>query len=97
MQLSETDAVYAADKFINYYGNFNRIDDYLRHVKKDRMSQSAGSIFGADDEMFDDFDIHPNDMDIKVHILETHKKNMTQQTFWHPILQLSLWTYYMKS
>ena len=82
MQLSETDAVYAADKFINYYGNFNRIDDYLRHVKKDRMSQSAGSIFGADDEMFSDFDMHPNDMDIKVHIVDTNPKTRSKYNQW---------------
>ena len=82
MQLSETDAVYAADKFINYYGNFNRIDDYLRHVKKDRMSQSAGSIFGADDEMFVDFDMHPNDMDIKVHIVDTNPKTTSRYNQW---------------
>ena len=67
-----------ADKFINYYGNFNRIDDYLRHVKKDRMYQSAGSIFGADDEMFNDFDIHPNDMDIKVHVVDTDPKTRSR-------------------
>ena len=82
MLLSETDAVYAADKFINYYGNFNRIDDYLRYVKKDRMSQSAGSIFGADDEMFDDFSIHPNDMDIKVHIVDTNPKTRSKYNQW---------------
>ena len=38
MILSEEDAIYAADKFINYYSEFNRIDDYLRFVKKDRIS-----------------------------------------------------------
>ena len=48
MLLTESDAVYAADRFINYYSNFNRIDDYLRHVKKDRMDNRSGSLFGAD-------------------------------------------------
>ena len=37
MILTESDAVYAANKFIDYYTQFNRIDDYLRFVKKDRI------------------------------------------------------------
>ena len=53
MLLSESDAVYAADRFINYYSNFNRCDDYLRHGKKDRMDNRSGSLFGADTEFFD--------------------------------------------
>ena len=31
--LSESDAIYAADKFINYFSNMDRIDEYLRNVK----------------------------------------------------------------
>ena len=82
MILSEPDALYAADKFIDYYTQFNRIDDYLRYVKKDRISQSAGSIFGADDEMFNNFNIHPNDMDIKVHIVDTNPKTTSKYNQW---------------
>ena len=40
MILSEDDAVYAADKFITYYSQFNRIDDYLRFVVRDSCSAS---------------------------------------------------------
>ena len=47
MLLTESDAIYAADRFINYYSKFNRIDDYLRHVKKDRMDNRSGSLFGG--------------------------------------------------
>ena len=50
MILTESDAVYAANKFIDYYTQFNRIDDYLRFVKKDRISERPGSLFGADVE-----------------------------------------------
>ena len=53
MILSEGDAVWAANKFINYYTQFNRIDDYLRFVKKDRINERSGSLFGADMEFFD--------------------------------------------
>ena len=32
MILSELDAAYAADKFINYFSNTGRFDEYLRNV-----------------------------------------------------------------
>ena len=45
MILSESDAVYAANKFIDYYTQFNRIDDYLRFVKKDRIRMRGLDLF----------------------------------------------------
>ena len=46
MILSELDAAYAADKFINYFSNTGRIDEYLRNVKLDRMAQLPVPLFG---------------------------------------------------
>lgn len=80
--LSEEDAVYAADKFINYYKKFNRIDDYLRFVKKDRIADRPGYLFGAETEMFDQFSIHPNDMDFKIHIVDTDPKTTSKYNQW---------------
>ena len=84
MILSESDAVYAADKFINYYTQFNRIDDYLRHIKEDRGEQRSGYLpgFGADSEMFDDFNIHPNNMNFKIHIVDTNPKTNSKYNQW---------------
>ncbi len=82
MILSESDAVYAADKFINYYTQFNRIDDYLRFVKKDRINERSGSLFGADMEFFDKFDIKPNDMNFEVHIVDTNPKTVSKYNQW---------------
>ena len=82
MLLSESDAVYAADRFINYYSNFNRIDDYLRHVKKDRMDNRSGSLFGADTEFFDAFDMHPNKMEFKIHVVDTNPKTASRYNQW---------------
>ena len=69
MNLSESDAAYAADQFINYFSNMGRIDEYLRNVKLDRMSKMPTYLpgCGPEEDMFDDFDIHPNDMDFKVY------------------------------
>ena len=69
MQLELDDAIYAADKFIDYFSNMGRIDEYLRNVKLDRMNQMPSSILGLgpEDDMFDAFDMHPEDMDFKVY------------------------------
>jgi len=69
MQLELDDAVYAADKFIDYFSNMGRIDEYLRNVKLDRMNQMPSSILGLgpEDDMFDAFDMHPQDMNFKVY------------------------------
>ena len=82
MILSESDAVYAADKFINYYTQFNRIDDYLRFVKKDRINERSGSLFGADMEFFDEFGIKPNDMNFEVYIVDTNPKTVSKYNQW---------------
>ena len=82
MLLSESDANYAADRFINYYSNFNRIDDYLRHVKSDRMDNRSGSLFGADTEFFDAFDMHPNKMEFEIHVVDTDPKTTSRYNQW---------------
>ena len=69
MILSESDAAYAADQFINYFSNMGRIDEYLRNVKLDRMSKMPTYLpgCGPEEDMFDAFDMHPNDMNFKVY------------------------------
>ena len=65
MILNKTDAIYAANIFTDYFASFGRIDDYLRKVKLERMSNYPTSLpgMGPQDDMFDDFSIHPKDMD----------------------------------
>jgi hypothetical protein len=72
--LSIEDAIWAADQFIQYYSKFNRIDDYLRFVKKSRLDNSLGKLFGPEDEIFSDFNIHPMDMDFSIHEVDTSSK-----------------------
>ena len=59
MNLSESDAAYAADQFINYFSNLGRIDEYLRNVKLDRMSKMPTYLpgCGPEEDMFDAFDM----------------------------------------
>jgi len=74
MSLSNEDAVWAADQFINYYSRFNRIDDYLRFVKSSRLTNASGKLFGPEYEIFSNFNIHPNEMDFKIHEVDTSPK-----------------------
>jgi len=76
--LSEKDATWAADQFIDYYSNFNRIDDYMRFVKQSRMSNSLGRLFGPEDEIFSDFSIHPSEMSFTIHEVDTSLKPKTK-------------------
>lgn len=72
--LNEKDAIWAADQFINYYSNFNRIDDYMRFVKQSRMSNSTGRLFGPEDEIFSDFSLSPADMSFTIREVDTSPK-----------------------
>lgn len=74
MLLSEENAIWAANQFIEYYSKFNRIDDYLRYVKKSRIDNSLGKLFGPEDEMFSDFSISPEQMSFTIHEVDTSSK-----------------------
>ena len=41
MIISESDAVWAADEFIDYFKNFTNLEEYLRAVKKAVIDQSS--------------------------------------------------------
>ena len=44
MIVSENDAVWAADEFIDYFKNFTSIEDYLRYAKKEALGKRLGSL-----------------------------------------------------
>ena len=89
--LSPEDAVWAANEFINYYSNFNRIDDYFRMVKQDRMSSLSASLFGPEDDIFDDFGVHPSQMKFSIHTVDTSPKPKSKynQALYSEILNLT--------
>ena len=67
MILNREDALYAANVFVDYFASFGRIDDYLRKVKLERMSNYPTSLpgMGPQDDMFHDFTMHPKDMEFE--------------------------------
>ena len=84
--LSPEQAIWAADQFIDYYSKFNRIDDYLRFVKNSRIMDSSGKLFGPEYEIFSDFNVHPIDMNFKIHVVDTTNKTKYSQNLYSEIL-----------
>jgi len=64
MIISEYDALWAADEFIKYFSHMSNIEDYLRHVKKEVLSNKS-TIDPLHEEFFNE-DIHPQDMNFKI-------------------------------
>jgi hypothetical protein len=68
MILEKQDTFWAADKVMNYFKDFNRIDDYFRARKIERVRDMPVGLPGMsiEDELFQDFDMHPEDMNFEV-------------------------------
>ena len=67
MILSYEDALVCARSFDDYFGNFDRIDEYMRDQKLASLEEMpTNPLFGPEDDLFTDFTMHPNDMDIDV-------------------------------
>lgn len=68
MILDESGAEYAANFIIDYFANFGRIDEYFRQIKIERMSIFPTALpgIGMRDYVFNQFDMHPDDMKISI-------------------------------
>ena len=68
MKLSLQDASYAAGRFIEYFDDFGRIDDYFRARKIERVRNIPSPLPGMsmEDDLFQQFDLHPQDMNFRI-------------------------------
>lgn len=67
MSLTKEDAIHCAKVFEDYFGNFERIDQYMRDQKMASLSEMPSSpLFAPEDDLFQDFSMHPQDMDFEV-------------------------------
>lgn len=66
--LTESQALQCADVFNNYFGQFDRIDQYMRDQKLDQISTIPTPLpgFGMQNLFFNSWDMHPSDMDIEI-------------------------------
>ena len=71
--LNKQDSIHAATKLIKYFKDFKRIDDYFRARKIERVENITVPIPGMsiEDDMFQSYDMHPEDMNFKVVQMQT--------------------------
>ena len=68
MKIQPNSAIKTANIIIDFFSNIDRIDDYFRLRKIERVKDLPVPIpgFGLEDDMFQDYDMYPEDMDIEV-------------------------------
>ena len=68
MILNREDSIFAATKLMKYFRDFKRIDDYFRARKIERVKNIPSPLPGMslEDDLFQNFDMHPNDMNFSV-------------------------------
>lgn len=85
--LSREDALFAANYYKEYFENFERIDDYFRRVKLERMANIPTPLFGMSigDDMFSDFAMSPQDMEIEVRPADSRYDDYLEVTASHAV------------
>ena len=70
MILNDQDSTWAMNYFIEYFGQFERIDQYLKEQKLEQVKSFPFQLPGMadEDDFFSTFDIHPHDMKFSVTI-----------------------------
>ena len=83
MILEKQDAVYAATKLMNYFKDFKRIDDYFRARKIERVKNIPVALpdFSLEDDLFQDYDMHPEDMNFSIIPIGYRRNQMQTKTF----------------
>ena len=66
--LTKEEALHCANIFNDYFGQFSRIDQYMRDQKMAQIETIPAPLpgMGLDSDMFDDFDMSPEVMDLEV-------------------------------
>tara|TARA_R100001443_G_scaffold1022_2_gene4035 strand:+ start:166 stop:1311 length:1146 start_codon:yes stop_codon:yes gene_type:complete len=89
-RVSNEDALWAADRFIEYFQNFGSIEDYLRYAKKEVIGK-VNNLSAFDEEYslkgeFFNEDIHPEDMEFEVKFVGERFQNGVPQEYYHELL-----------
>ena len=85
MIISEADATWAANEFIDYFGRFETIEDYIRFTKEAAVKERGKSIVSLKDEFFNE-DVHPEDMDFEVKFVGDRFQQSVPQAYYHELL-----------
>ena len=85
MIISEIDAIWAANQFIDYFKRFDTIEDYIRVTKEAAVNARGKSIVSLKDEFFNE-DVHPEDMDFEVRFVGERFQQSVPQAYYHELL-----------
>ena len=85
MIISETEALWSADQFINYFKRFETIEDYIRVTKEAAVNERGKSIVSLKDEFFNE-DVHPEEMDFEVRFVGERFQQSVPQAYYHELL-----------
>jgi len=66
MILTREQALHCSKVFHDYFSNMGSTEDYMRDEKLKSVAELPSSLFPPEDDLFSDFTMHPNDMDIEV-------------------------------
>jgi hypothetical protein len=66
MILERVDALHVAKAFHDYFSNIGSTEEYMRDEKLKSVAEIPASLFPPEDDLFSNFSMHPNDMDIEV-------------------------------
>lgn len=86
MIISEQDALWAADEFIQYFSHMGNIEDYLRFVKKE-VIKTSNSIVPLHDEFFNE-DLHPEDMEFDIKFVGDRFQQALPQDHYNSLLKV---------
>ena len=85
MIISDADAIRAADQFIDYFGRFHTIEDYVRLTKEAAIEKRGASLFSLKDEFFAE-DIHPEEMEFVVKPVGGRFQQSVPQKYFYELL-----------
>ena len=82
MKIQPNSAIKTANIIIDFFSNIDRIDDYFRLRKIERVKDLPVPIpgFGLEDDMFQNYDMCPEDMDIEVTQIDNQTFNAMLET-----------------
>jgi hypothetical protein len=72
-ELTKEQALHVAKVFEDYFGDFNRIDEYMREQKLNSLAELPFALpgCGPEEDLFSDFTMNPQDMDFEIVELES--------------------------
>ena len=87
-EMSSEDAAYAANFFIDFFSDVKNIEDHSKKLKMERMEKRKSQLLGVkyEDTFFNDYTMHPKDMDFVIH--DTTKSAKYDNTYFHKALDI---------